>query len=58
MFIASIPHIWSETTIAKRDEEFQREYAASAKDPDAWAAFRAKYIDCGDHAEYRRVVGL
>ncbi len=23
MFIASIPHIWSETTIAKRDEEFQ-----------------------------------
>ena len=42
----------------ERDEEFQREYAASAKDPDAWAAFRAKYIDCGDHAEYRRVVGL
>jgi glutaconate CoA-transferase, subunit A len=42
----------------ERDEEFQREYAASAKDPDAWIAFRTKYIDCGDHAEYRRVVGL
>ena len=42
----------------ERDEEFQREYAASAKDPDAWTAFRTKYIDCGDHSEYRRVVGL
>jgi len=28
-----------------RDEELQKEYAASAKDPDAWAAFRASYID-------------
>ena len=41
-----------------RDEAFQREYAASAKDPEAWTAFRTKYIDCGDHAEYRKVVGL
>lgn len=41
-----------------RDEAFQQEYAASAKDPEAWAAFRTKYIDCGDHAEYRKVVGL
>jgi glutaconate CoA-transferase subunit A len=41
-----------------RDEAFQREYAASAKDTDAWAAWKAKYIDCGDHAEYRKVVGL
>ena len=41
-----------------RDEAFQKEYAASAKDPDAWSAFRTKYIDCGDHAEYRKVVGL
>jgi glutaconate CoA-transferase subunit A len=41
-----------------RDEAFQREYAASAKDADAWAAWKAKYIDCGDHAEYRKVVGL
>jgi glutaconate CoA-transferase subunit A len=28
-----------------RDETFQREYAATAKDPDAWAAFRARYVD-------------
>ena len=41
-----------------RDEAFQKEYAASAKDPDLWAAWKAKYLDCGDHAEYRKVVGL
>ena len=41
-----------------RDEAFQKEYAASAKDPDEWAAWKAKYLDCGDHAEYRKVVGL
>jgi glutaconate CoA-transferase subunit A len=35
-----------------RDEAFQREYAASAKDPDAWSAFRAKYIDVPE-ADYR-----
>ncbi len=28
-----------------RDEAFQKEYAASAADADAWAAFRARYID-------------
>jgi glutaconate CoA-transferase subunit A len=41
-----------------RDEQFQREYTAGAKDPDAWATWKAKYLDCGDHAEYRKVVGL
>jgi glutaconate CoA-transferase subunit A len=41
-----------------RDEAFQKEYAASAKSPDAWAAWREKYLDCGDHDEYRKVVGL
>ena len=41
-----------------RDEAFQKEYAASAKDPDLWAAWKAKYLDCGDHAEYRKVVGM
>jgi glutaconate CoA-transferase subunit A len=41
-----------------RDEEFQREYAASAKTADAWAAWREKYLDCGGHDEYRKVVGL
>ena len=29
----------------ERDEAFQREYAASAKSPEAWAAFRADWID-------------
>lgn len=28
-----------------RDESFQRAYAATAKDPEAWAAFRARYLD-------------
>lgn len=41
-----------------RDEAFQREYAGSAKSPEAWAAWKAKYLDCGDHGEYRKVAGL
>jgi glutaconate CoA-transferase subunit A len=41
-----------------RDEAFQKEYAASAKSPEQWAAWREKYLDCGDHDEYRKVVGL
>jgi glutaconate CoA-transferase, subunit A len=36
----------------ERDEAFQREYAATAKDQDAWAAFRARYLDV-DEAEYQ-----
>lgn len=40
-----------------RDEAFQREYAATAKSPDAWEAWAAKYLDCGGHDEYRKVVG-
>jgi glutaconate CoA-transferase subunit A len=40
-----------------RDEEFQKAYAASAKSPEAWAEWRAMYLDCGDHAEYRKVIG-
>jgi glutaconate CoA-transferase subunit A len=35
-----------------RDERFQREYAASAKDGDAWAEFRAAYVDLPE-PEYR-----
>jgi glutaconate CoA-transferase subunit A len=42
----------------ERDEAFQREYAATAKSAEAWDAFRTKYIDVGDHDEYRKVVGL
>jgi acyl CoA:acetate/3-ketoacid CoA transferase alpha subunit len=41
-----------------RDEAFQREYAASAKTAEAWDAWREKYLDCGGHDEYRKVVGL
>jgi glutaconate CoA-transferase subunit A len=41
-----------------RDEAFQREYALTARDADAWTAWSAKYLDCGDHAQYRKVVGL
>jgi glutaconate CoA-transferase subunit A len=37
-----------------RDERLQREYAASAKDPDAWSAFRAAYIDVPED-DYRRL---
>ncbi len=36
-----------------RDEVIQREYAGSAKDPDAWAAFRARWVDVSE-ADYRR----
>jgi glutaconate CoA-transferase subunit A len=41
----------------QRDEAVQREYAATAKDPDAWAAFRAKYVDVPE-VDYRRVIGV
>jgi glutaconate CoA-transferase subunit A len=37
-----------------RDESLQREYAASAKDADAWAEFRTKWIDVPE-PEYRRL---
>jgi glutaconate CoA-transferase, subunit A len=38
-----------------RDEAFQKEYAASAADPAAWAAFRARYLE-GTEADYRAAV--
>ncbi|MGH9234881.1 MAG: CoA transferase subunit A [Acidimicrobiales bacterium] len=38
-----------------RDEEAQRAYAASARSPEAWAGFRAAWIDIGED-EYRRKV--
>lgn len=41
----------------ERDEAVQREYAATAKDPDAWKAFRAKYVDIPE-SDYRRVIGV
>lgn len=38
-----------------RDEAFQREYAKTAKDDDAWKAFRAKYLDVSE-ADYQKAV--
>jgi glutaconate CoA-transferase, subunit A len=38
-----------------RNETFQREYAAAAKDPDEWAAFAATYL-AGDEASYQEAV--
>ena len=39
-----------------RDEAFQREYAASAKDAGAWQAFFGKYLSLEDEAAYQRAV--
>lgn len=36
-----------------RDEAFQREYAASAKTPEAWSAFKTKFLDVPE-ADYQR----
>ncbi len=36
-----------------RDESFQREYAATAKDPEAWAQFRADWLELESHDDYR-----
>ena len=38
-----------------RDEAFQREYAATAKNEEAWFEFRAKYIDVSE-AEYQAAI--
>jgi glutaconate CoA-transferase subunit A len=39
-----------------RDEAFQKEYAATAKDPEARSAFRARYLDLGSELEYQEAV--
>jgi glutaconate CoA-transferase, subunit A len=39
-----------------RDEAFQKEYVTAAKDPDAWAAFRARYLEVPDEAAYQAAV--
>jgi glutaconate CoA-transferase subunit A len=39
-----------------RDEAFQKEYAATAKDPEAWKAFKARYLDVASEADYQRAV--
>jgi glutaconate CoA-transferase subunit A len=38
-----------------RDESFQREYAATAKDPQAWEAFKIRYLDVPEE-EYQAAV--
>lgn len=38
-----------------RDEAFQKHYVAAAKDPQAWAAFVARFLS-GDEASYQREV--
>jgi len=38
----------------QRDEQIQKEYAATAKDADAWSEFRSKYIDIPE-VDYRRL---
>lgn len=37
-----------------RDESFQKEYAATAASPEAWAEFKARYLDVADEAEYQQ----
>ena len=39
-----------------RDEAFQREYAASAKSPEAWQAFQQRYLALPDEAAYQAEV--
>ena len=38
-----------------RDESFQKEYAATAKDPEAWDAFKVRYLDVPED-EYQAAV--
>jgi glutaconate CoA-transferase, subunit A len=39
-----------------RDEAFQREYAATAKDEASWQTFHEKYLALADEAAYQAVV--
>jgi len=39
-----------------RDEAFQREYAATARDPAAWEAFKTRYLETESEAEYQAAV--
>lgn len=40
----------------RRDESFQKEYAASAKSAEAWDEFKAKWLDFEDEAEYQAAI--
>jgi len=39
-----------------RDEAFQKAYAESAATPEAWQAFKAKYLDLASENEYQQAV--
>lgn len=40
----------------ERDEDFQRLYAATAKDADAWAEFRSTFLEAPSHEAYLEAV--
>jgi glutaconate CoA-transferase subunit A len=40
----------------ERDESFQREYAATAKDDDLWQRFKADYLDLPTHDDYVKAI--
>ncbi len=40
-----------------RDEEFQQEYAASARSDEGWDGFRRRWLDGADEAAYQQQVG-
>jgi glutaconate CoA-transferase, subunit A len=48
-------HFTSCTPDYARDETFQREYVAAAKDPDAWKAFVSRYLE-GTEEDYQAAV--
>src|ERR1700712_3108341 len=48
-------HFTSCTPDYERDEKFQKAYAAAAADPDAWEAFRQRFL-AGDEAAYQAAV--
>jgi glutaconate CoA-transferase, subunit A len=40
-----------------RDEAFQKKYTGTARSEDAWAEFKAAYLDVENEAAYQRVIG-
>ncbi|HEX4017315.1 MAG TPA: CoA-transferase [Frankiaceae bacterium] len=48
-------HFTTCTPDYERDEKFQRAYAAAAADPEAWEAFRQRFLS-GDEAAYQQAV--
>jgi glutaconate CoA-transferase, subunit A len=48
-------HFTTCTPDYERDEKFQKAYATAATDPEAWATFKARFLD-GDEAAYQDAV--